>query len=276
MGERAVDIINYILLSVILGISIAVIVLTVIIYNKTEENPLEKYDKDHPITDNNTVANYINKVDYVSTLTRFKYCQCGEEILDNICTEEQIISGCFDISKNSDRLLLKNLEDTKCIALKNDIQTKGGYSKVFDIGFDMVHKMSLGILIVLCAVGAAVVLNVIAKGINFCCGEGAELIIAPCALCIMAVYMFNGLANFVLFIILLVNYYKGTTIGEFLDFYNICLDANEQNSLKSTFDELDSLDSIMTAFVTLNFIVVGLFLIIICITIIFGEDDFDC
>ena len=197
--------------------------------------------------DKHTIASYLskipreerNKVDYVSTLTRFKYCQCGEEILDNICTEEQIISGCFDISKNSDRLLLKNLEDTKCITLKNDIQTKGGYSKVFDIGFDMVHKMSLGILIVLCAVGAAVVLNVISKVLNFCCGEGAELIIAPCALCIMAVYTFNGLANFVLFIILIVNYYKGTTIGEFLDFYNICLDANEQNSLKIVSNALE-------------------------------------
>ena len=271
MGESAADIINYILLIVILGISITVIVLTVIIYNKTEENPLEKYDKSQLNPINNTVANYINKVDYVSTLTRFKYCQCGEAILDNICTEEQIISGCFDVSKNSDRLLLKNLEDI-CTPLKNDIQSKGAYSKVFDLGFDMVHKMTLGILIVLCAVGASVVLTVIAEVGKLCCGEGADLIIAPCAMCIMCINVFDGLTNFILFIILIVNYYKGTTVGEFLDFYNTCLSVEEKKPLESTFTELNSLDSIMTAFVTLNFIGMGLFLIIACI-LIFKEDE---
>ncbi len=34
-----------------------------------------------------------------------KYCQCGEEILNNICTEEQIISGCYDVSKNGKKNL---------------------------------------------------------------------------------------------------------------------------------------------------------------------------
>ena len=272
MGEGA-GFCNGIFQAIQLGISIAIIVLIAKIYNRTEENPLEKYDKSQQNPINNTVDNYINKVDYVSSHARFKYCQCGEEILNNICTEEQIISGCFDVSKNSDRLLLRNLEDI-CTPLKNDIQSKGGYSKAFDLGFDMVHKMALGILIVLIAVGASVVLAVIAEVGKLCCGEGAALIIAPCAICMICVIMFAGLTNFILFIILMVNYYKGTTTGEFLDYYNsTCLSEDEKKSLKSTFDELDSLDSIMTAFVTLNFIGIGLSCISSCLGIANKEKD---
>ena len=86
MGEGA-GVCNCIFQIIQLGISIAIIVLIAKIYNKTEENPLEKYDKSQLNPDNNGVANYIKKVDYVSSLARFKYCQCGEEILNNICTE---------------------------------------------------------------------------------------------------------------------------------------------------------------------------------------------
>lgn len=67
MGEGA-GVCNCIFQIIQLGISIAIIVLIVQIYNKTEENPLEKYEKEHPITGNNGVANYIKKVDYVSSL----------------------------------------------------------------------------------------------------------------------------------------------------------------------------------------------------------------
>lgn len=264
MGEGA-GVCNCIFQIIQLGISIAIIVLIVQIYNKTEENPLEKYEKEHPITGNNGVANYIKKVDYVSSLARFKYCQCGEEILNNICTEEQIISGCFDVSKSSDRLLLRNLEDMNCKDLSTEILNKGGFSKVFDLGFDMVHKMALGLMIVLIAVGASIVLTVIAEIGKICCGEGAALIIAPCAICIICVVLFAGLTNFVLFIILMVNYYKGTTTGEFLDYYNTCLTADEKKSLESTFNELDGLDSTMTAFVALNFIGMGLNCIASCL-----------
>jgi len=246
-----------------LGISIAVIVLTVNIYNMTEENPLEKYDKKYPV--NNIDANYINKVDYVSSLARFKYCQCGEEILNNICTEEQIISGCFDVSKSSDRLLLRNLKDMDCTTFRNDV-TEKGFSKVFELGFDMVHKMTLGLIIVLCAVGASIVLTVIAEVGKVCCGEGAALIIAPCAICIICVALFAGLTNFVLFIILMVNYYKGTTNGEFLDYYNTCLrDSEKPEPLVNTYNDLHSLDKTMTAFVTLNFIGMGLNCIASCL-----------
>ena len=61
MGEGA-GVCNCIFQIIQLGISIAIIVLIVQIYNKTGENPLEKYEKEHPITGNNGVANYIKKL----------------------------------------------------------------------------------------------------------------------------------------------------------------------------------------------------------------------
>ena len=76
-----------------LGVAIAVIVFTVRIYNDTKEaNPLNFFDKKlHPNTNplsfdgppQDPVLNDLGK-----------YCQCGEEILNNICSEEQRISGC--------------------------------------------------------------------------------------------------------------------------------------------------------------------------------------
>ena len=63
----------------------------------------------------------------------------------------------------------------------------------------------------------------------------------------------------------MVNYYKGTTTGEFLDYYNTCLTDDEKKPLESTFNELDSIDSTMTAFVVLNFIGMGLNCIASCL-----------
>lgn len=245
-----------------LGITIAVVVLIAKIYNATGENPLEIYDRALSIQNQNNIAinglaNYLDEADYVSTLSKSKYCQCGEKILNNICTEEQIVSGCYDVSKSIDGPLLRNLDSIDCSSYNTQI-ISNGFSRVFDLGFEMVNKMALGILIVLCCVLASVALTLIAAVGSLCCGEGAALIIAPCALCIICVCLFAGLVNFILFIILMVNYYKGTTTGEFLDYYNSCMNSQEQAVFKKIFEELDSLDSNMTAFVTLNFIQMAL------------------
>jgi len=246
---------NTIIQVIQLAMTIACVVLISRIYNKTGENPLEVYDNSlsNPVG-NNGLSNYVNKVDYTSALSSFKYCQCGEKIWDNICTEEQIISGCFDVSKNSGRLLLRNLE-MNCVSYNQEILSHGlAYSKVFDLGFNMVHKMALGIMIILIAVLASIGISLIAALGTICCGEGAALLIAPCAICIILVCLFAGLVNFILFIILMVNYYKGKTTGEFLDYYDTCLEPTSQQLLKGAYDKLHSLDSNMTAFVTLNFI----------------------
>jgi hypothetical protein len=246
---------NTILQLIQLGITIACVVLISRIYNKTGENPLEIYDTSGSVPgDNNGLSNYANKVDYASALSSSKYCQCEGKIWNNICTEEQIISGCFDVSESSSRHFLRNL-GMNCDSYNQEILSQGGaYSKVFDLGFNMVHKMALGIMIILIAVLASIGISLIAALGTICCGEGAALLIAPCAICIILVGLFAGLVNFILFIILMVNYYKGKTTGEFLDYYETCLEPTSQQLLKGAYDKLHSLDSNMTAFVTLNFI----------------------
>lgn len=235
------------------------------IYHKTGENPLEVFDKKYyKPSRNNRLSNSVNKVDYAQTLSSSEYCQCGEKIWNNICTEEQIISGCFDVSKNSDRLL-RNLVSFNCKDLDSKIVSQGGYSKVFDLGFNTVHKMALGILILLIANLVSVALSVLLALGSICFGENVLLLIAPFAVCIVPVVSLSGLVNFILFIILLVNYYKGTTTGEFLDYWNICLNESERNFLKDPYDKLHSLHSVMTAFVVLNFIPLGLSFIGFCL-----------
>ena len=100
---------------------------------------------------------------------------------------------------------------------------------------------------------------------SICFGENVLKLIAPFAVCIVPVVSLSGLVNFILFIILLVNYCKGTTTGEFLDYWNICLNETERQFLKDPYDKLHSLHSVMTAFVVLNFIPLGLSFIGFCL-----------
>lgn len=244
------------------GVSIAIIVLTVKIYQFTDKNPniLEKLDTDLKNGRSSTgTGSGLNELVTKNIFELGKYCQCGEEILENICTEEQIISGCYDISKKNEKSLLRNLADNEVCNLKITLENPN-FHEIFDLGFGMVYKMALGILIIYCAVLGVSVLVIIATFGALCCGECALALLLPCLPVIFIVVIFSGITNLVLFIIMMVNYYKGNTTGEFLDYYNNCLTNQEiiKNLIKPTFDELDGLDSNFTAFVVLNFI--GIFL----------------
>ena len=242
------------------GVSIAIIVLTVKIYQFTDKNPniLEKLDTDLKNSLSSTgTGSGLNELVTKNIFELGKYCQCGEEILENICTEEQIISGCYDISKKNEKSLLRNLADNEVCNLKITLENPN-FHEIFDLGFDMVYKMALGILIIYCAVLGVSVLVIIATFGALCCGECALALLLPCLPVIFIVVIFSGITNLVLFIIMMVNYYKGNTTGEFLDYYNNCLKDNKfkdlRDDIKPTFDELDGLDSNFTAFVVLNFI----------------------
>lgn len=247
-----------------LGISIAIIVLTVRIYNFTEDNItiLETFDSNHYYTstgkrETQPTPASLNELIIKNVFELGKYCQCGEEILENICTEEQIISGCYDVSKNKEKSLLRNLDTEIC---SENIQLGGNpdFHKHFDLGFDMVYKMALGILIIYIAVLGVTVLVLFAAFGTICCGECALAILLPFLPVIFIVALFSGITNLVLFIIMMVNYYKGNTTGEFLDYYNNCMSdpkyKDMHEDLKDTFEKLDDLDSNFTAFVVLNFI----------------------
>jgi hypothetical protein len=249
-----------------LGISIAIIVLTVRIYNFTEDNItiLETFDSNHyynNITGDRETQHIpasLNELVAKNDFELGKYCQCGEEILENICTEEQIISGCYDVSKNKEKSLLRNLDDTEICSEKIQLGGNPDFHKHFDLGFNMVYKMALGILIIYVAVLGVTVLVLFAAFGTICCGECALAILLPFLPVIFIVVLFSGITNLVLFIIMMVNYYKGNTTGEFLDYYNNCMSDSKykdmHEDLKDTFEKLDDLDSNFTAFVVLNFI----------------------
>ena len=205
-----------------LGLCIAIIVFTTRIYNSTkpELNPIEKYENEH----NPTNIRLLNSPPPLSLedVQIEKHCQCGEQILTNICTEEQIISGCYDITP------------------------------VFDLGYVMVSKMALGTLIVYCCIlGVIVVLMISLFGV-LCCGEGALCILAACAPCIIVIVLFSGITNLVLYIIMLVNFYKGTTTGEYLQYYDECMIETDKKKYYEIYKELSSIHSDMTVFVILN------------------------
>ena len=248
-----------------LGISIAIIVLTVRIYNFTEDNItiLETFDSNHYYTstgkrETQPTPASLNELIIKNVFELGKYCQCGEEILENICTEEQIISGCYDVSKNKEKSLLRNLDDTEICSEKIQLGGNPDFHKHFDLGFNMVYKMALGILIIYIAVLGVTVLVLFAAFGTICCGECALAILLPFLPVIFIVALFSGITNLVLFIIMMVNYYKGNTTGEFLDYYHNCMSDSTykdmHEDLKDTFEKLDDLDSNFTAFVVLNFI----------------------
>ena len=266
MGESIV-IFKGILQFIGIAFSVTTIVFLAKIFNGTKENPLEVYDnrffnksETQPTEDNNPDEKSARKVSNVKD----KYCQCGDNIINNICTEEQIIEGCYDILKNNENRSLRLLDDSNCDNMKTDIINQG-FSKVFKLNYGTVHKMALGIIVVLSALGFSVLISLITQIGVIICGEKAALIIAPFLLCIICVGLFAGLTNFILFMIMLVKYYKGKTTGEFLDFYEDCLDEQGKSNLEETYDKLHDMNKYMTVFVALNFIQLGLNLLESCL-----------
>ena len=185
-----------------------------------------------------------------------KYCQCGEEILNNLCSEEQIISGCYDVSKNGKKTWLRNLEEINCTEIDNILFKKENkYSEVFKLRFDVVNQMALGILIVYSCIVLCTILVMIVSFSAMWCGDSTlALLILPCIPYIIIIGLSSGCADFIMLIILMVNYYKGRTTGDFLDYYNTCLKETEKNNITKVFSTLDEIDYNMTIFVILNLI----------------------
>ena len=244
-----------------LGASISIIALIARIYSWTGEDPLETFDKNTPITppenfEENPELNPPSKIkDIVSN------CECGEKIINNKCTEEQIISGCKDISLNSHKNLLRHLS-TDCNDLNEQIE-KNNYEmhKAFDLGFKQIHKMALGILIIYCiSLGTFILMLISIISVAFC-EDCAKCLLVSLLPIIILVTLFSGIVNLVLFIIMMVNYYKGYTTGDFLDYYKDCLDDDDKTILEPINKKLKKLNSHFIAFVILNFVEMALNLI---------------
>ena len=111
--------------------------------------------------------------------------------------------------------------------------------------------MALGILIIYCCILGVIALLFFMLICVCVCQEKAACILLTCAPVILIVVICSGVADLVLFIIMLVNFYKGRTAGEFLDFYDECNYAYKK-SLTVAADKIRTLRGQMTAFVVLN------------------------
>ena len=238
------------------GLTITTLVLAIKIRDKTKDNPLEEYDKkvenlfdddDNTIKTENTIVEYTTIVsDKLRKLS--KYCQCGEKILDNICTEEQIVSGCYDVSKNKNNFILRYLKEN-CDTIGEKIINEGGFSQAFDLNYDTVYITALIICITLILPLTCVVYSII-----FCCFSEISGI---CLLIALFGYPLSLLINFISLIIMIVSYYKGKT-GEFLDFYEDCLKGEDKPiDLQKTYKKLNNINKYILAFVIINFLHYG-------------------
>ena len=107
--------------------AIAAISLVALVYSDTSLNLLEDFEKKYP---NITYQNALESSPLFQLYNdKEKYCQCGLEILNNICTEEQIISGCYDISTNNKKALLRYLDQNECIRINAELNIPKKLSK---------------------------------------------------------------------------------------------------------------------------------------------------
>ena len=239
-----------------LGISIAIIVYTARIYNATKETPypFEKYT-------NNTYRLLLSSLETPTLKNDAKinmYCQCGDKFLSNICTEEQIISGCYDITPNEQKNLLRNLADQAfCNEIKTLRDAHTELSTIFNLDYVGVNKMALGILIICCGFLGVIGVLLLSVFCICCCQELGLCFLVTCAPIILIVVIVGGIADIVVFIIMLVKYYKGRTTGEFIQYYDDCEPADKDN-LKPVYNVVKPIQGYMTAFVVLNCI--GIFL----------------
>ena len=237
--------------------------LVALVYNGTKDNPLDELEKN---LNNTTYQSSLKTSPSFQLLNEEeKYCQCGEEILNNICTEEQIISGCYDISKYKEKSLLRNLEDEyQCDEINAHLNAGEKMNVVFDIGYGQVHKMALGILI---CMGVILGLDIILSLVNSFSDGSGNSCVKTCSSCNSCISALGGLAEFVLVIILLVNFYKGRTTGEFLDYHDYCTIPSLYNGnyyFNEAYDKMKKVYTYMTALIIMNFASFGLTCVLTC------------
>ena len=236
----------------------AFIALVSLVYSTTSNNPLEQLDKDYPNLINRTLLE--ENPPFQLYNDEEKYCQCGDKILGNICTEEQIITGCYDTSKYKENALIRNLDDYHCQDLYNKLISTRKFAEVFDIGYGTVHKMALGILICECVFEAV---NIIVSLLSYC----SQKTVKACNTVFTCIVELAGIANFVLVIILLVNFYKGRTTGEFLDYHDYCTIPKlykDNSYFNEAYDKMKKVYTYMTALIIMNFASFGLTCVLTC------------
>ena len=154
---------------------------------------------------------------------------------------------------DKDRILLRYLGDD-CSDYQAELAANNyELDKVFKLKFKKVHRMALGLIIVNVLHMALLLLIIILSLGAICCGECCLAPIAILSCLFIIVALTAGIVSLILFIIMMVNYYKGNTTGEFLDFYEDCLDEKNRNYLESAYDKLNKLNKHFIALIVIYF-----------------------
>ncbi len=238
-----------------LAITIAILVLTIKIFNYSSENPLYK-----KLGEGENWDDFFKSGIQAESSVFKKQCKCGEEIVNDFCNEEQILSGCVDITANplkNNKQFLRYLgmEQSKCD--ENTIKIKGlkhedTLTNVFDLKFDTIHKMALGLLILVIIGFAIIILLFIAACGSYCFGDCAYICLLPCLPCFILFVLLGNLVNLILFIILSYNYFSGdtSTYVDFLECGNV-----DKGKFNSHFGEgIQDLKGVFIPFFILNII----------------------
>ena len=117
-------------------------------------------------------------------------------------------------------------------------------NKVFKLNFDKVHNMAKGMetIIIICFVLLYLIL------LTVFCGESCLPICAILTIISFFVIIISSIINFIFFIIMIINYFKGNGTGEFLDYYKGCLDIGKRLLLSDANEKLNKLNKVFIAF----------------------------
>ena len=126
--------------------------------------------------------------------------------------------------------------------------------ETFDLGFKQIHKMALGILIIYCITFGLLILIFCSPFIFLCGKDCFEMALTALAIIMFFINILGPIASLVLVIIMMVNYYKGYTTGDFLDYYKDCLNNDLKLQLESAYNKLDDLNKIFISFIVLYFV----------------------
>ena len=206
-----------------LVVSIANLVFIIRIFIDTKEDTFK-------LEEFNDRYEYFNSDNFQLSSFITKQCKCGQEIVNDFCSEEQILSGCIDYSltekMNREKFLRFLMEEDKCKHIENEIMVNNKtLSQIFNTNINYIHKMALGIMVVISLCIFSLLAVLLTKDFPFF--KCFEITCAPFAPIIICTLAFSGIVNLVLYIILIVKYYKGDTRNfvSFLDCQNVNNDA---------------------------------------------------
>ena len=240
---------------VYIGIGIACIVYSARVFIYSSDDPFENKKIDEP-------SKYFKKIQDI--IQEEPNCQCDQRLYNERCSDEQISMGCYDIylegESPKDAYALRYLMDeTKCKWYENSLigQLKQNLNEVFKLKMNLIHIMSLILLITICLSFLFLILLIITCCGCVCCACCIE---SPMKfiICIPIFYIIGivlQIINTGVFIALTVFYFTGdiTAYADFLD----CSNVNKDQFIKD-FGVLEDLRSAFIHLLVLN--IIGLIL----------------